>query len=384
MSRPEMETIGVMAAVAAACSIPGVLLVLRRMVLVGDAISHVLLPGIVLAYFLVKDAASPILLLGAALSGVVTVALVEVLQRSRLIKEDAAIGLVFPAMFSVGVILVSMNLRNVHLDVDRVLLGSAELACINRIEILGFSLPRALVVLLTITLINLALLMLFFKELQLVIFDAALAASFGFLPFLLHYATMTIVSLTTVAAFEAVGSVLVLAFFAVPVATARLLTNRLVPLFLLSAIVGIITSIGGTMLAFRLDTTTAGTTTTLLGLVFCVVFCFAPNSGLVAQYVRRRRQVISLHETMLLIHLLTHENTPAEIDEASEANLPKHLAWTATNIKALVSAAKAKGLIITQNGTCRLTDIGRRSARQSTQTPSFIPITDRPGKFRDS
>src|SRR4051812_18218306 len=116
------ELILVLAVVAAACAVPGVFLVLRRMALGSDAIGHVLLLGIVLAYFATRDLDSPWLLVGAAVAGLVTVALVELLQRTKLVKADAAIGLVFPALFALGVLLVSVKARNIHLDVDAVLL----------------------------------------------------------------------------------------------------------------------------------------------------------------------------------------------------------------------------------------------------------------------
>ena len=118
----------VLVVVAVACALPGAFLVLRRMALVSDAISHVLLLGIVLAYFATRDVESPWLLTGAAATGVLTVALVELLHRTRLVKADAAVGLVFPAMFALGVLLASIFLRNTHLDVDAVLLGQPEYA----------------------------------------------------------------------------------------------------------------------------------------------------------------------------------------------------------------------------------------------------------------
>ena len=119
----QFEVILVLASVGAACAVPGVFLVLRRVALVADAISHVLLFGIVLAYFVTRDLASPWLFFGATASGVLTVALVELLRRSDRVAEDAAIGLVFPALFAIGTLLASMFLRSTHLDVDSVLMG---------------------------------------------------------------------------------------------------------------------------------------------------------------------------------------------------------------------------------------------------------------------
>ena len=118
----EIQIIAVLVAVA--CALPGVFLVLRQLAMMSDAISHAILPGIVIAFLLTEDLSSPLLILGAAAAGVATVALVELLRKTGLLKEDAAIGIVFPALFSVGVILIARFAGDVHLDVDAVLLVS--------------------------------------------------------------------------------------------------------------------------------------------------------------------------------------------------------------------------------------------------------------------
>ena len=264
---PQAETAAVMACVAAACAVPGVFLVLRRQVMVTDAISHVLLFGIVLAYFAVKDLMSPWLFAGATASGILTVALVELLRSSNRVKEDAAIGLIFPALFSIATILASLYLRDTHLDIDSVLLGHAEFASFDRV----WGLPRGIVVLGGLFLLNAGLTGLFFKELKLTAFDPLLAASLGFVPVLMHYALMTIVSITAVAAFDAVGPVLVVAFFAVPAATAYLVADRLAVVIALSVAFAVVGGIAGTLIAFYFDTNIAGTVATTLGAVFASV-----------------------------------------------------------------------------------------------------------------
>src|SRR3712207_3635749 len=113
MSTQQIEIQLIAAVVAIACALPGVFLVLRRMALMSDAISHAILLGIVLAFFVTEDITSPFLILAAAATGVLTVSLVELLNRTRLVKEDAAIGLVFPALFSIGVILIARFAGNV-------------------------------------------------------------------------------------------------------------------------------------------------------------------------------------------------------------------------------------------------------------------------------
>lgn len=355
----------VMATVAAACALPGVFLVLRKMAMTADAIGHVILFGIVVAYLIVRDLASPWLMVGAAASGVLTVALVEVLQRTKLVKEDAAIGLVFPALFSVGTLLASLYLRDTHLDADRVLLGSAELAPLDSVKLFGTRVPRAAVVMSGLFLANLVLVGLFFKELKLATFDPALAATLGFRPGLLHYALMTTVSLTAVAAFDAVGPVMVVAFFVLPTAAGLMLTNRLGILLLLSVAFAVLGSGVGVLAAVRLDTNVAGTSATLLGLAFALVWLLAPGRGLLSQAFRRRRQRRAFHEAMLAIHLLQHEGTPVEPDEARADGLHRHFRWGPAEIARVVDLAETRGLVTRTADLLKLTPAGRTVARET-------------------
>ena len=204
----EIQLIAVIVAVA--CALPGVFLVLRRMAMMSDAISHTVLLGIVLGFFAIGSLESPLLVLAAAAVGVLTVSLVELLIRTRLVRQDAAIGLVFPALFSVAVILISRFARGVHLDVDAVLLGELAFAPLDRVLVAGLDLPRSLVVMGVILLLNVTFIALFYKELKLTTFDAGLAVALGFSPVVVHYALMIMVSVTAVGAFDAVGSILVL------------------------------------------------------------------------------------------------------------------------------------------------------------------------------
>jgi manganese/zinc/iron transport system permease protein len=339
-------------------------LVLRRLSLVGDAISHVLLFGIVLAYFVVPDLYSPWLLAGAAASGVLTVALVEALQRTRLVKEDAAIGLVFPALFAVGTLLASMNFRGTHLDVDNVLLGHLEFLGLQPRLIDGPFGRKPTLVMLAFLAVNLGLTALLFKELKLATFDPALAAALGFAPGLLHYGLMTVVSLTTVAAFDAVGPVLVVAFLIVPAVAARQLTDRLWLLVVLSVVVGVVSAFLGVWAAFRLGTNIAGTVAVGLGLVFAAVLVVAPRDGLVATAVRRVRRRRAFHETMLAIHLAQHEGTPAEPDEAAADGLHRHLHWDREQAARVVRRAEANGLVARAGGLLKLTAAGRARATE--------------------
>jgi manganese/zinc/iron transport system permease protein len=362
---PQLETVFVLCAVAAACAVPGVFLLLRRMALASDAISHVLLLGIVVAYFAVGDLASPWLFLGAAASGVLTVSAVELLQRTRLIASDAAIGLVFPAMFAMGTLLASIYLRNTHLDVDRVLLGSAELSTLDRFMLFGADLaPRSFVVMLGVAMVNMLLLLAFFKELKLATFDAALAATLGFAPAALHYGLMTVVSFTCVAAFDAVGPVVVVALLVVPAASAYLLTDRLKTMILLSIALGVAGAALGTLIALELDTNIAGTVASMQGAIFGIVYIVAPKRGMIAFAMKRWHQRRRFFETTLAIHLFHHEGTAAEVDESRLDGLHRHLQWLPTDVSTIVKRSERQGLVERQGDLLKLTAAGRERAKQ--------------------
>src|SRR5688572_15720209 len=158
LTQASIEIQLIAALVAAACALPGVFLVLRRMALMSDAISHSVLFGIVITFFIVREVNSPFLIVGAAASGVLTVWLVESLLRTGRVKEDAAIGLVFPVLFSIGVIMIALYAENVHLDVDTVLLGEVALAPLNRWTLAGLSLPAGVWVMGAVLLLNIVLL----------------------------------------------------------------------------------------------------------------------------------------------------------------------------------------------------------------------------------
>ncbi|HYH67943.1 MAG TPA: metal ABC transporter permease [Urbifossiella sp.] len=362
----------VLSLVAAACALPGVFLLLRRMALVSDAVGHVLLFGIVLAYFVVRDVNSPWLLVGAAAAGLATVALVELLQKTRLVKEDAAIGLVFPALFAGGVLLASKYLRNTHLDADAVLLGHPDFVAGDEWVVGELAVPRAAVKLGTVLALNLGLLLLFFKELKLTTFDPALAASLGFRPGRIHYGLMAVVSVTAVASFDAVGPVLVVGFFVVPAAAAYLLTDRLGVLIALACGIGVGAAWGGTYLAAAVDANTAGAVAAVLGVVFAAVFVFAPGRGLVAQAVRRWRQRRDFFETMLAVHLLNHEGTAAEADESAAAGLHTHFHWSVRDTAAVVRRAVRHGLVGRAGDGLKLTPAGRERAQ------AVGPVSNRP------
>ena len=366
MSQPQLEIQLIALVVAAACALPGVFLVLRKMAMMSDAISHAILPGIVLAFFVTHDLNHPFLIVAAALTGLVTVVLVELIQRTQLVKEDAAMGLVFPMLFSIGVILISRFAGDVHLDTDAVLLGELAFAPFDRLVVGEMDLgPRALWVMSAILIINFAFILLFFKELKLATFDAGLAATLGFAPAVLHYSLMGLVSVTAVGAFDAVGSILVVALMIGPPAAAYLLTDRLGTMIGLSMGLGILSAIGGYWLAHAMDTSIAGAMAAMVGIVFFTVFLLAPQRGMVALAVRRSRQRWQFAARMLTIHLLHHEGTPEEPQECSIDHLQDHLEWGPAFAERAVRYSKQQAFVQQRNGLLLLTPKGREIAQEA-------------------
>ena len=365
MSSSQIEIQLIASVVAVACALPGVFLVLRRMAMMSDAISHTVLLGIVLAFFLVGSMESPLLILGAAAMGLLTVVLVELLNKTGLVKQDAAIGLVFPALFSLAVILISRYAHGVHLDADAVLLGELAFAPFDRLDLFGFSLPKSLVVMSGILLLNMLFITLFYKELKLATFDAGLAATLGLSPALVHYGLMGIVSITAVGAFDAVGSILVVALMIAPAAAAYLLTDNLPRMLGLAALIGIISAISGYWLARTLDANIAGSMATMTGVVFLLAFLFAPKRGMVAVAQRKKRQKWEFAQTSLAMHLMNHEATPAAANECTVEHLQDHFRWQPAFADTVVAKAQRRHLIKRENGHLVLLDNGRSLAQEA-------------------
>jgi manganese/zinc/iron transport system permease protein len=355
MSNAQLEIQLIASLVAIACAIPGTFLVLRKMAMISDAISHSILPGIVVGFFITQDLNSPLLILLAALTGVITVVLVEYIQKTGLVKEDTAIGLVFPVLFSIGVIMIAKNANDVHLDIDAVLLGELAFAPFDRLLISGIDVgPKSLWVIGIILLITIALLLAFFKELKLSTFDKGLAASLGFSPVILHYGLMTVSSITTVGSFDAVGAILVVALMIAPAATAYLLTTDLKKMLVLSILFGVVSAISGYWLAHWLDASISGSITTMLGLLFLIVYLFAPSKGVIAVLYREKQQRIEVSLLTFLLHLKNHD----EDNERHVNHLNEHINWQKVRSKTVLDLALRNNMIVIDNKIVSLTPKG--------------------------
>jgi len=271
--------------VAIPCGLLGCYLILRKMAMVGDAISHAVLPGIVIAFF-VSGSREPIsMLLGAGILGIVTTFLIEFFHSKARLQTDAAIGVTFTWLFALGVILISVFAGQVDLDQDCVLYGEIayvpiDLWITNSGQIMG---PRVIYIMGMVFLVVLLFIIFGYKELFLTTFDPGFASATGISVALWHYLLMGAVSFTTVGAFESVGAILVVAFLIVPPATAYLLTEDFKTMMLITSLLGFIISFLGYHLAVWLDGSIAGAMSVVAGVLFGAAFLW--------QVTRRRVQV---------------------------------------------------------------------------------------------
>ncbi len=357
---PQIEIQLIAIIVAVSCTLPGVFLVLRKMAMMSDAITHTILLGIIVAFFIVHDLNSPFLILGAALVGLLTVYLVELVTRTKLVSEDSAIGIVFPLLFSVAIILISHYAGSVHIDTDAVLLGELAFAPFNRLKVFGIDIgAKAIYTMGTILVINLLLVVIFFKEIKIAIFDAPLATVLGFSPAIIQYGLMASVSITTVGAFEAVGSILVIAFMIGPPVTAYLLTDNLKKMIGLSAGIGALNAVLGYQIASIFDVSIAGSMAMFTGISFMLVFIFAPERGLITNLRRRRRQKNEFTQKSMLFHILHHENKDNASIESGVNTIYEHLNINKDLMDKLLKKMMEDDILIIDEETYQLTEKGR-------------------------
>ena len=254
------------------CGLVGNFLLLRRMALTGDAISHSVLPGLVLGYVIFDSLDPWVMIGGAAVAGVGAVMLIEMLHQKSRLKTDAATGVAFTTFFALGVLLIRRFANQVHLDVDCVLFGRLEFTVFDTMDTPFGLMPVSVVKLLWITLGCLLLLGLFYKELLITSFDAGLAKALGLASRVIHLGLMTVTSVIVVASLESVGAVLVVGMIIVPPATARLMADRLPTLLILTSVLVVIGSLLGTHLATWLNTPLAASIMAASGAVFFLVW----------------------------------------------------------------------------------------------------------------
>lgn len=339
---------------SATCSIVGVFLVLRKMGMIVDAISHTILLGIVLGFTLTKSLTSPFLIVGAAAIGLVTVYLIELLVKSRRMNEDAATGIIFPLLFSIAVIMISLEFSHVHLDIDMVLVGNILVSSFEPLIIHGVYLgPKMLYLMGGVLLLNALFVTVFYKELKIVSFDPLLASVLGFAPFYLHYALMALVSLTAVLAFHVMGTILVIALMIGPAISALMLTKNLHWTIINSVIIAAIDTTIGYYLALLFDVSVSGMIATITLLVFLLIVSFAPRKGVLIRLVKRKKLKDSYAMALLLLHLFEHQASQTVGD------LTHAFHWPKSYCLKIIRRAKKEGYITNAHHAYAITERGQ-------------------------
>ncbi|AST92967.1 MULTISPECIES: metal ABC transporter permease [Sutcliffiella] len=275
------------------CGITGCFLILRKMAMLADAISHTVLLGIVAAYLVSSSMEGIYMFAGAIIVGLLTAFFVQLLHSSG-VQSDAAIGVVFTSLFALGVVLISLYAGRIHLDVDHALMGEIAFVPWNTWEIGGVDLgPIAVWMLGIVLFINLTLIVIFYKELKITSFDPEMATAIGIPVMFIHYVLMGMLSITTVASFDSVGAILVVAMLIAPGASAYLLTDRLSIMLLLSALLGVLAAGLGYYAASILNVSISGSMATMAGILFVLCFFFSPKHGIFIKWLVRKKFVQS-------------------------------------------------------------------------------------------
>ncbi|MEK3731825.1 MULTISPECIES: metal ABC transporter permease [Paenibacillus] len=277
--------------VGLSCGFIGVLLILRRMAMMADAISHTVLLGIVVAYLVTRELSGVHMLIGAVTAGLLTSLFVQWLH-ARGVQQEASIGVVFTSLFAIGVVLIATKVGNAHLDIQHTLMGEITYIPWELTELpwIG-AVPEAVVLLSGVLVVVVGVILAFYKEWKITSFDPALAASLGIPVVLMHYVFMSLVSITTVAAFDAVGAIMVVAMLITPAAAAYLWTDRLLVMMGLSGVFGVIAAFMGYYIAVWLDTSISGSMAFSTGIIFMISFLFSPRHGLASRLVRPVDQI---------------------------------------------------------------------------------------------
>ncbi|TKG73694.1 metal ABC transporter permease [Prauserella endophytica] len=290
MSPDDVMIVVITGLLSTACALLGSFLVLRRQALLPDAVSHAVLPGIVLIFLLTGERASLATVLGATAFGVACVAGFDWLRRTGIVGSDAALALVFPALFSMGILLISRFASGAHIDLDSAIFGDVTFAPLRTIEIAGADVPRSLVITGGATLATVLLVTLLWRPLQASTFDPDFAELGGLRGRLVNQVLLVAVAGLAVVAFDSVGAILVITFFVMPASTARLLVRRVGTMLVVAVAVGWLSAFGGQRAAVTFDTSIPGTIGLTAGALFLLALLFAPRKGLLTRRLTRLRQ----------------------------------------------------------------------------------------------
>ncbi len=344
-------TMAVAVCCAVACGTIGCFLVLRRMSLLGDAISHSILPGLALAFILTGTRDPLAMLAGALVVGVLTAGMATGVRKLGRIPEDAALGVVFSTLFAIGVLLITWVADSVDLDPGCVLYGLLETVSLDTVRMFGVDIPRALPWQAGLMLGNIALIVVLFKELRITSFDSGLATTLGISAGVVQFILLTAVAATTVISFEAVGSILVITLLVAPGASAQLLTDRLGRMVILSGVLGATAAIFGCLAAIYWNTSTAGMISVAAGAQFVFIGLFAPRYGVAARLGRNTllSMRIAREDILGLLYRLQENREPGAPRSLPSSQVIRSVA-TPMRARLSVMQLRARGLVDRSRG----------------------------------
>ncbi|MEM6689749.1 MAG: metal ABC transporter permease [Planctomycetota bacterium] len=344
-----------------ACALCGSILFIGRKSMVSEGLSHAVLPGLVIAFAYTRDYSSPSLIMAAAFSGLLMVWLTQLIERSGLVDNDAGLGIVFAAMFSVGILIVNAKLKSTHFHADCIIDGNLALAPLERLVVGNRDFgPEAFVVMVIVLAIVAIFLGLAYKELKLGIFDPVLAQQFGLRPTLVQFVWLGIVSITTVAAFEVAGSILIVALMIAPPAAAYLLTDRLSRLLFFASIIAIASSFLGYYLARAIDISPTGPISSMAGLLFLLTLCFAPRKGLLAAWTQQRSDRSQTNRLLVLHSIERNGRVPKDQFNIADNRIERYITQLCDS--GLIRREASQQLKITDAGRSALREVFDRQA----------------------
>ena len=343
------QTLGTML-VGLTCGLLGSFVVLRRMALIGDALSHAVLPGVVLAFLVTGDTQPVPLLIGAVASGIVTTALISLVVRVSRTKEDSSIGIVFTSMFAIGIVLLSSLESSTHFDMTCFLFG--EPLAISRGDLWMMAVICPAVI---------GAVVLLYHRLRLVSFDPTVAAAMGVSVVATHYLLMGLLSVTVVAGLKTTGVILVVAMVITPASAAYQLTNRFGVMLVLSAVFGALCAGLGMSVAFVFDSPTGPAMVLVAGLLFGAAVLLSPHHGWVFARLRRRRLArhVAAEDVLKALYRLGPQPEHGWAQAVGqETGLPYR------KLVKILGRLREEAVVVVDAGRVALAEAGRRHARE--------------------
>lgn len=329
------------------CGLIGAFIMLRRMSLLGDALAHAVLPGVVIG-FMIAGKGQVAIFIGAVISGFITVVLISYINRNSKIKEDTSIGVIFTGAFALGILLVS-QLKQVHIDLSSYLFG----------DVLGVSTDDIILSSIIMFAIIISVI-LFYKQLLITSFDPTLAMSIGISTAAVHYFLMSLLSMTIVTSLQSVGIVLLVAMLITPPATAYLLTDRMKPLLFLSAGLGTLSGVTGLFLSYYFNFSSGASMVLVSVTFFALAFFFSPKEGVLTRAIRRRKKA-QLHLVEDIIKAIYKADGSIGREQVI-SNISTELAISTSKMRSIVQELTRIGMVNKDNQTLSLTATGEKVA----------------------